>query len=124
MENIKKKAQRENWVVPTTALAKAQEALARRQEEKQVSLSVPTEAILAESIAEYGQKGQLAVLRGLLPKIQETFRENSALLTKEIESWKDAGTAFGIFAKASGLDKPVQAMQVNLWQQSDERDVP
>lgn len=71
--------------------------------------------VVAESIAEYGQKGQFAVLKGLLPKIQETFDEKSALLTKEITTWKDAGQAFGIFAKASGLDKPQNAVQVNVW---------
>jgi hypothetical protein len=118
-ENLKKKAQRNNWFVPATALAKAQTALTERQnKETGESLRVPVEAHLAESIAEMGQKGQIAVLQGLLPKIRETFRENSALLAKEIESWKDAGTAFSIFAKASGLDKPQQAVQINMWGQA------
>jgi hypothetical protein len=118
-ENLKKKAQRNNWFVPSTALAKAQTALTERQnKETGESLRVPVEAHLAESIAEMGQKGQIAVLRGLLPKIIETFGEKSALMQKEITGWKDASSAFGIFAKASGLDKPQQAVQINMWGQS------
>lgn len=125
---IRVRAHRKKWAVPSR-VQRLQKML------KESGLNTPKSTGLvdnvtesnvavqiAENIAEYGQKGQLAVLKGLLPKIQETFRENSALLTKEIESWKDAGTAFGIFAKASGLDKPAQAVQVNLWQQPDERE--
>ena len=117
LDNLYKKSQRERWTVPSTVAAKAQELVAKRHGEKQVSTSVQTEAVLAENVAEYGQKGALAVVRGLLPKIQQTFREESALLAKEITNWKDAGTAFGIFAKASGLDRPQTAVQVNLWSQ-------
>jgi hypothetical protein len=118
-ENLKKKAQRNNWFVPSTALAKAQTALTERQnKETGESLRVPVEAHLAESIAEMGQKGQIAVLRGLLPKIIETFGEKSALMQKEITGWKDASSAFGMFAKASGLDKPQQAVQINMWGQA------
>lgn len=119
LDNLYKKSSRENWTVPATILKEAQKTVALRELESQVSVSVQTEAILAENVAEMGQKGALAVVRGLLPKIQQTFREESALLAKEITTWKDAGQAFGIFAKASGLDKPTQAVQVNLWTQGN-----
>jgi hypothetical protein len=123
LDNLYKKAQREDWFVPVTALAEAREVIAQAQAAKQdngqeVSTSVQTGVEMAESVAEMGQKGQFAVLRGLLPKIIETFGEKSALMQKEITGWKDASSAFGMFAKASGLDKPQQAVQINMWGQA------
>jgi ribosomal protein S1 len=118
-ENVRKKAQREEWFVPATALAKAQEALAAKRVEEsngqEVSQRVPTGAIVAESIAEIGQKGQIHALRGMLPRFLKTFEQDSELLTKPVEDWKTAGSMVNIFSKLAGLDKPSQAVQVNVW---------
>jgi hypothetical protein len=77
-----------------------------------------TAEIIAESLAEKGQKGANMVASGLLSVIERTFRENSPLMLKEIESHKEAASMFGMFAKASGLDKPQQAVQINMWGQA------
>lgn len=111
-EALRKRAQREAWLVPSTAAKVASE---RQGLTDDCPAIVPAGVILAESIAEMGQKGAISVVRGLLPKIQETFDPSSALMQAPIGSWKDAGQAFGIFAKASGLDKPQIAIQNNVW---------
>jgi hypothetical protein len=79
---------------------------------------VPSELILAESIAETGQKGAKYVVDGLIEVIRRTFNPSSPLMLKEIESHKEAASMFGMFAKASGLDKPQQAVQINMWGQA------
>lgn len=123
LSNLKMKAQREGWFVPVTALQKGKEALQQREGNKlEVCPSVTTDLVLAESVAETGQKGAKMVVDGLIEVIKRTFDPSSALMTKEITSHKEASSMFGIFAKASGLDKPQQAVQVNVWQQTDERE--
>lgn len=118
-ENVRKKAQREEWFVPATALAKAQEALASKRtvesNGQEVSRRVPTGQILAETVAETGQKGAKFVVDGLIEVIKRTFDPSSALMTKEITSHKEASSMFGMFAKASGLDKPQTAVSLNFW---------
>lgn len=116
-ENLRKKAQRDNWLVPSTVLAKSKTALSTHREQKQVSQSVSTDLVLAESVAETGQKGAKLVVEGLIEVIRRTFAPSSDLMKKEITSHKEAASMFGMFAKASGLDRPQSAVQVNLWGQ-------
>lgn len=71
--------------------------------------------VLAETVAEYGQKGQLAVLKGLMPWLEKTFSPENPLLQAPADSMKVAATGANLFAKFSGLDKPQQAVQVNVW---------
>jgi len=122
------RAHREEWAVPARV-----EKLRKELTESQLSQTNPTGEVgyvkesnagvqMAESIAEMGQKGALGVVKGLLPKLLQTFQPDSTLLQKDVNDWKSASSMFGIFAKASGLDKPQQAVQVNVWQQSDERE--
>lgn len=115
-ENLRKKAQRENWLVPATALTKNQLQLSTKREEEQVSQKSPTELVLAESVAEIGQKGQMALLRGLLPKLMETFSPDSELLSKPVTDWKSGSSMANLFAKFSGIGQSTQAVQVNLFQ--------
>lgn len=117
LSNLKMKSQREEWFVPATAIQRGNAALQQREQKMEVCPSVTTEALVAESIAETGQKGAKYVVDGLIEVIRRTFDPSSALMTKEITSHKEASSMFGMFAKASGLDKPQQAVQVNLWTQ-------
>lgn len=123
LSNLKMKSQRESWFVPVTAIQKGREAMELREKEKEVCPSVTTEAVLAESIAEIGQKGQIHALRGMLPRFMKTFDQDSELLSKPVEDWKTAGSMVNIFSKLAGLDKPQIAIQSNVfngdWTASD-----
>jgi hypothetical protein len=123
-DNLKQKSSREDWFVPVTAIAEAKAILAQAQANKadkadqfngELSPSVTTGLEMAESIAEMGQKGQISVLRGMLPRLLKTFQEDSPLLSKDVEDWKTAGSMVNIFSKLSGLDKPQIAIQTNVW---------
>lgn len=81
-----------------------------------MSQKSPTELVLAESVAEIGQKGQMALLRGLLPKLMETFSPDSELLSKPVTDWKSGSSMANLFAKFSGIGQSTQAVQVNLFQ--------
>lgn len=114
--NLKMRAKRYNWYVPATALAKAQETLqiAKESQGTEVLPSVTTGQIIAESVEEMGQKGKLAVVKGMLPRLLKTFSEDSPLLSQEIESWKVAGLFTNIFANFTGINRPQTAVQVNI----------
>lgn len=118
-ESLKQKARRDNWLITSTLTAKAKSMAAimpAREEDSGVDTQlIPTEVLAAESITEKGQRGALSVVDGILPLIQRTMKAGSSLLAKDIEGWKDFGTAFGIFAKASGLDRPQTAVQINFF---------
>ncbi len=113
-EGLRKRAQREEWLIPSSAISLAKTGLSPVKQDDCPKI-VPAEVILAESVAEMGTKGQISVLKGLLPKLMETFSPESALLAKEIESWKDAGTMANLFAKFSGLDKPQTQVSIGLF---------
>jgi hypothetical protein len=115
-EGLRKRAQREEWLVPSSSVSLSKAGLSKNKEENSPAI-VPAEVVLAESIAETGQKGAKYVVDGLIEVIRRTFDPSSSLMTKEITSHKEASSMFGMFAKASGLDKPQQAIQVNLWSQ-------
>jgi hypothetical protein len=121
--SIKQRAWREQWPTPARVASLKEQALANLPASQKALLpnvdgSPQTAELVAESIAEKGQKGASMVVNGLLSVIERTFRENSPLMLKEIESHKEAASMFGIFAKASGLDKPQQAVQINMWGQA------
>jgi hypothetical protein len=116
-EGLRKRAQREEWLVPSSAVSLAKSGLSPSKQDDCPKI-VPSELILAESIAETGQKGAKYVVEGLIEVIRRTFNPSSPLMLKEIESHKEAASMFGMFAKASGLDKPQQAVQINMWGQA------
>jgi hypothetical protein len=51
----------------------------------------------------------------MFPVLKRSMEAGSSLSTKEIEDWKTFGSFFATYAKATGLDKPQQAVQVNVW---------
>jgi hypothetical protein len=115
-ENLRKKAQRENWLVPATALNKNPLQLSSKREEGQVSQKSPTDLVLAESVEEMGQKAKVSALKGLLPVFSETFKEGSELLSQPVDNWKNAGSMTNIVSKLLGWDRPATAVQVNVTQ--------
>lgn len=110
------RSSREEWPVPSRLERMRKELASKEVGESSLAKDKERQAgaILAESLVEYGQKGALIVAKGVLPVLERSFSPESALAKSTLESWKDAGTAFGLLAKATGLDKPTQAVQVNL----------
>jgi hypothetical protein len=124
LENLYKKAQRENWFVPTTALAEAKAVIAQAQqlkaynpdqEGRQLSRTVQTGVDIAESIEEMCQKSKISALKGILPVFTKTFTEGSELLSQPVDTWKNAGSMTNILSKLAGWDRPQTAVQLNVW---------
>lgn len=124
---IRQRAYWKKWAVPYRVQKLKAEYLAHRvardsesteqipDKPDQFSRDLTASNVVAESLAEYGQKGAILVAKGMLPLLERTMSEGSELLTKDITDWKTFGSAFGTYAKATQLDKPQQAVQVNVW---------
>jgi hypothetical protein len=124
---LRQRISREDWFVPATALAEAKAVLAQAAQDKQIkdqdnqsgndcsSQNVTKGLEMAENLLEIGKEGALLVARGLLPTLRRTYAPDSALMNREIQSHKEAGAAFGTFAKATQLDKPQHTVSLNFW---------
>lgn len=69
--------------------------------------------VVEESLESIAAKNPLLLARYVTKKIEKATQND---LVPDIESWKDLNTADSIVRRATGLDKPQAAVQLNVWQ--------
>jgi hypothetical protein len=114
---IRKRRSVEKWITPAriaeaaeTERIKAKYKVTNSRTISQVSQGLD---VAGMSMEDMGREGVLLATRGLLPIIRETFDPETSILGPA-RNIKEASTLIGAFMKASGLDKPQTAVQVNL----------
>lgn len=121
-EAIKKRAQRESWSVPGTAIARAREALAAK------GVDVPTVSrkgvpapsdpekvgtYLSLNLTEIGEEGSLIAANLALGQLRAAHK-NPAQIAQLVDV-KDVSSAMKLVRTAAGMDRQGAQVQVNLW---------
>lgn len=121
---IRQRAFWKKWPVPNRVLKLKAEYLAARGASDSESTEeigdnpdrngreLTASNVMAETLAEIGQKGALSIAGYVGKKLKQSVEGD---LLSAPDNWKTFSTAFGTFAKATGLDKPQAAVQVQVW---------
>lgn len=80
---------------------------------RQKQASEQLKEVVEESLETIAQNNPLLLARYTFEKIQESVKKD---LLPAPSNWKELNTADSIVRRATGLDKPQAAVQLNVWQ--------
>ncbi len=129
---IRVRAHRKKWAVPSR-VQRLQKMLRDNRLQEQGKPTNPTGLVgnetegngaalmMAEDLEKQWGRTRSAVLRAVVPLI-ETSCEPENAVSFQPGNLKDLKTSVDIVATLTGQNKPQQAVQINVWQQSEERE--
>lgn len=122
---IRKRAQREGWLVPETAMAQAKERLeqsgVRFTEMSQARVTPPrdpekTVTLMSQSLSEMGEEGSIIAGKLSLSLLRKA-EANPEKIAPIVDS-KDIATNIKTLRLVAGMDKQAPTISLNLWGQA------